>query len=339
LRVKAEQLPKVLEEGPAGIHLVSGDEPLLVNEAADAVRAAARAAGHADRRVVFVEKGFAWDELRQEAQSLSLFANRRLLEVRMPGGKPDKGATLLADLAARPVPDLSVLVITGRLDRKAAEAAWVKAIERHGVWVAVWPVAPDELPAWLSARARLAGARLDADAAELIAVRVEGNLLAAQQELEKLVLLAAGAPIGPALVLGAVGDSARYDVFQLSEAAAGGDAARALRILFSLRSEGTEPTLVLWALTRELRGLWQSAERDRLQSSGRSGWNLASVPAPRALSRRGRLPLAGLLEEAGRADRIIKGLASGDSWTALIALTASLAGALQPGGLSGRVAR
>jgi DNA polymerase-3 subunit delta len=339
LRVDVEQLPGALKRGLAGSYLVSGDEPLLVGEAADAVRAAARAAGYADRRVFFVDRNFSWDELRQETQSLSLFADRRLFELRMPSGKPEKGATPLAALAADPPPDILIMVITDKLDKKSADAAWVRAFEQRGVWVTARPVATAALPAWLCARAKLANAEIEADAAELIALRVEGNLLAAKQELDKLALLAEGAPISAALVLRAVSDSARYDVFQLAEAAGGGDAARALRILFGLKSEGVEPTLILWALGRELRGLWQASERNRLKSSGRSGWNLASTPSPRALARITRLPLGRLLVQASHTDRILKGLAPGDAWTAVTALTAALAGALQPGRLSGRVAR
>jgi len=178
------------------------------------------------------------------------------------------------------------------------------------------------------------------EAAQLIVDRVEGNLLAAQQELEKLALLANGAPVGVELVLRSVGDSARYDVFQLAEAAAAGDAPRALRVLLGLKSEGVEPTLILWALVRELRGMWQARDRERLRSNARgSGWNLAANPSPRALGRLKRLPLAPLLLQAGHADRVIKGLAPGDAWSVITGLTGAFAGALQAGPDSGRVSR
>jgi DNA polymerase-3 subunit delta len=321
------------------MYLVSGDEPLLVGEAADAIRAAARAAGFAERTVFFVDRAFSWDELRHASLSLSLFAERRLFELRMPGGKPDKGASLLAELAATPPPEVVCLVVTDKLDKKASDAPWVKAIEKHGVWVPVWPVETGALPAWLRARAKQLHVKLEPDAAQLIVDRVEGNLLAAKQELEKLSLLANGEPIGADLVLRSVGDSARYDVFQLAEAAAAGDAARALRVLLGLKSEGVEPTLILWALVRELRGLWQARERGRLGSNARgSGWHLAATPSPRALSRLKKLPLSRLLKEAGRTDRILKGLAMGDAWSALTGLTGGLAGALQATQESGRVA-
>ena len=338
LRVNLDQLPAALQRGLRGAYLVSGEEYLLVGEAVDAIRAAARAQGYADRRVFFVERGFAWEELQGEAQSLSLFAERRLFELRIPSGKPDKGAATLAALAANPPPDVITLVVTEKMDRKASDAPWVQAFAEHGVWVPVRSVEPGELPGWLAARARRAGAQLDEAAAQLIALRTEGNLLAAQQELDKLALLAGGARIDVALVERSVGDSARYDVMQLSAAAAEGDATRAIHVLMGLKSEGVEPTLILWALTREVRGLWQASERRRLRAGGGSGWNLASRPTDRALARIGSLPLAALLAQAGETDRIIKGIAPGDPWTALLGLTAGLAGVLQPRRVSGRVA-
>lgn len=339
MRLSADQLPAQLAKNPAGIYLVSGDEPLLVGEAADAIRAAARAAGYADRRVFFIDRSFAWDELRYASQSLSLFAERRLFELRMPNGKPDKGAQQLVELATQPPPDVACLVITDKLDKKASDAPWVRAIEKHGHWVPIRPVETAALPAWLRARAKLLHVDVEPAAAQLIVDRVEGNLLAAKQELEKLSLLANGAPINADLVLRSVGDSARYDVFQLAEAAAAGDAARALRVLLGLKSEGVEPALILWALVRELRGLWQARERNRLRSAARaSAWNLAAAPSERALSRLARLPLANLLVQASHTDRVIKGLARGDAWSALTGLTGGLAGALQATTESGRVA-
>jgi DNA polymerase-3 subunit delta len=339
MRLNSEQLPAALARGLGRAYLVSGDEPLLVGEAADAIRAAARAAGYADRKVFFIERGFAWDDLRHEAQALSLFAERRIFELRMPSGKPDKGAAQLAELAANPPPDVVCLVVTDKLDKKASDAPWVRAFEKHGVWVPIWPIEGGALPVWLRARARQLHLEIEPAAAQLIVERVEGNLLAAKQELEKLSLLADGGIIGTELVLRSVGDSARYDVFQLAAAAAEGDASRALRILLGLKSEGVEPVLILWALVRELRGLWQASERDRLRSAARgAGWNLAATPSPRALSRRKKMPLARLLMQASFTDRVIKGQAAGDSWTVLTGLTARMAGALQAGSDSGRVA-
>jgi DNA polymerase-3 subunit delta len=338
LRLNADQLPAALARGLSPIYLISGDEPLIVGEAADAVRAAARSRGFADRVIFSIERGFDWEELRRETHALSLFSERRLFELRMPSGKPDKGAALLTEIAARPPPDVVCLVVTDKLDRKTIDAPWVQAIERHGAWVPVWPVNRAALPGWLDGRARALGLTLEPGAAQLIVDRVEGNLLAAKQELDMLSLLANGAPIGTTLVMEAVGDSARYDVFQLAEAAAAGDAQRSLKVLVGLRGEGVEPTLILWALVRELRGLWQARERERLGSNfAQSGWNQAAKPSPRALQRAGKLPLARLLRQAGQTDRAIKGLAPGDPWSEITALTMGLAGALQATRDSGRV--
>ena len=339
MRLNAEQLKQALARGLAGTYLVSGDEPLLVGEAADAIRAAARTQGYADRTVLFIDRTFDWDELKQATQSLSLFAERRLFELRMPSGKPDKGAASLLDLASRPPPDVVCLVITGKLDRKASETPWVRAVEQHGVWVPIWPVETAALPGWLRARAASIKVEMEPDAAQLIVERVEGNLLAAKQELEKLALLAGSGRITAELVLRSVGDSARYDVFQLGTAAAAGDVERALRILLGLKSEGVEPTLILWALIRELRGLWQARERNRLRSMSRGGgWNQAATPSAEALARMGKMPLARLLRQAHHADRVVKGQAGGDAWTAITGLAAGMAGALQATADSGRVA-
>jgi DNA polymerase III subunit delta len=339
LRVSAEQLPATLARGLAAIYLISGDEPLLVDEAAAAIRAAARAAGHLDRRVFFIERGFSWEEIDYNVQALSLFAERRLFELRMPSGKPDKGTAFLERLAATAPPDVVSLIISGKLDRKAAETPWVRAVEQHGVWLPVWPVERGAMGAWLSARAKSLGMQLEPAAAQLIVERAEGNLLAANQELEKLRLAQPNEPISVGVVMRSVGDSARYDVFQLAQSAAAGDAARALHVLLGLKGEGVEPSLILWALVRELRGLWQARERERLRSNARgSGWNLAAPPSSQALSRVRTLPLARLLVQSSRVDRVIKGLAPGDAWTAITGLTCAFAGALQATPESGRVA-
>ncbi len=257
----------------------------------------------------------------------------------MPSGKPDKGAQQLAALASQPPPDVVCLIVTDKLDKKASDAPWVKAVEKHGVWVPIWPVETAALPGWLRARAKMLKVDIEPAAAQLIVDKVEGNLLAAKQELEKLSLLCNGEPISARLVLASVGDSARYDVFQLAEAAAAGDAERALRVLLGLKSEGIEPTLILWALVRELRGLWQARERERLRSNVRgSGWNLAATPSPRALARLKKIPLAGLLAQASYTDKVIKGLAQGRCLERAHRTHGGLAGALQANAESGRVA-
>jgi DNA polymerase-3 subunit delta len=339
MRMTLDQLPAALCRGLKSSYLVSGDEPLLVSEACDAIRASARADSYLDRQVFFVEKGFDWDALRNAAQSLSLFAERRLFELRMPTGKADRGADYLADIIDNPPPDTILLIVTGKLDRKTGDAPWARALQRRGACVEISPVGPEALPGWLRDRAKRSNLRLDPDAAQLIAARAEGNLLAAAQEIDKLAMLATDGRIDMQTVRDSVGQSARYDVFDLATAASRGQAARALQVLEGLKSEGIEPPLILWALSRELRGLWQARERERLRSNERgSAWNQASPPSPEAMARARQLPLAQLLREASNVDRIVKGQLRGDAWTALRALTAAFAGALHQSMLSGRVA-
>jgi DNA polymerase-3 subunit delta len=295
LKLSLENLSAQLERGVAGAYLVSGDEPLRVGEATDEIRARARADGFTEREVFFVERASSiWAEIEQSAQSLSLFAPRRLIEVRLPTGKAGvAGGAVLQRLIAAAGADLLLLIVTGRLDRDTQNAAWVRTLQDR-----VWPVEVARLPQWLRARARAANITLSEDAVAMLADRCEGNLLAAQQEIDKLALLAtSGATVGVAEVAASSADSARFDVFQLAEAVRGADCARALRILGGLQAEGGEPPLVLWALLRELHSL--------------------QLP---------RVPIARLVARAARADRMAKGMLSGDAWDELALLAVEMCG-------------
>ena len=214
--------------------------------------------------------------------------------------------------------------MTPRLEREAQSAEWVRAIETHGAWVQIWPVDPGRLIAWLRGRARQLGLNCDDAALELIAGRTEGNLLAAHQELGKLALLTGGSAVTAEVVLSSVADSARFDVFQLSEAVLTGSAGRALRVLAGLRGEGTEPTLVLWALTKALHDAWNTIG----SSGGGAGrlWGRQGAALEQARRRAPRMRFPDLTERAARADRIIKGRVPGNAWDELTLLTAALCG-------------
>jgi DNA polymerase-3 subunit delta len=333
MKIRADQLATHLAGKLLPAYLVSGDEPLLVAEAADAIRQRARTQGFAEREVFFAERGFDWNALRTAGQSLSLFATSRILEVKMPSGKAGvEGSRILAELIEDPPPDTLLVVIAGQLDRDALKAAWVGAMEEHGGAVQVWPVKIGELPRWIAARMALHGLTVDADAARLLAERVEGNLLAAHQEIEKLAMLHAGGAINEAAVADAVANNARYDIFQLSDAALDGDAARALRILAGLKSEGTEPPLVLWALAKDVRLLWQGERRARSGApvAAAPAWPRPSPALERARKRANRLPLDRLMRDCGRIDRMIKGHAAGDPWDALARMATTVAGVTTP---------
>ncbi|HEX7062384.1 MAG TPA: DNA polymerase III subunit delta [Woeseiaceae bacterium] len=254
MKIAAKALPASLKNTLLPCYLVTGDEPLLVQEAQDAVRAAARERGFGAREVHVAEGGFDWQALAAAAGSLSLFAERRLLELRLPTGKPGRdGSAAIVDLVARLDDDLLLLVAAPKLERGGQGARWVEAIAERGAIVTVYPVERAALPGWIAARMRRHGLAPDNDALALLAERVEGNLLAADQEIEKLRLLLGEGRVTAADVVRAVADSSRYDVFELTDAVLTGDAGRALRILAGLKAEGVEPPLVIWAMARELR--------------------------------------------------------------------------------------
>lgn len=329
MKVYPDKLARHLERGPlAPVWLIAGDEPLQVGEAADAVRAAARREGYASREVFFAERGFDWLSLRAAGESLSLFAEKRLIELRLPTGKPgDAGAKVLTEFAERPPEDTVLMVVSGRVDKKNK---WVGALEKAGVLVEVWPIEPAQLPRWIAERMARAGLAPDREAAQLLADRVEGNLLAAAQEIDKLALLVDGRADAEA-VREAVADSARFDIFQLADTALAGDAARALRMLEALRAEGVDAVLVSWAMAKEIRALAEMAfkvaggqDPDRVSASV---WPKKRQPVvARAL---GRFPVQAwerLLLEVALIDRQVKGMRRGDPWAGLERLVAAVAG-------------
>ncbi|MGH8297868.1 MAG: DNA polymerase III subunit delta [Steroidobacteraceae bacterium] len=325
MKLTPDSLGPHLEQQLLPAYLVSGDEPLLAGEAADAIRARARAAGFTERAVQFLERGSDWDDVRAAAGNLSLFGARRLLELRLPTGRPGAaGNNALVSLLERDDPDTLLLILAPRLDREAQAAQWVRAVESRGGWVQVWPVEATRLVGWLRGRCRRLRLDVSDEAMALLAERTEGNLLAAHQELEKLRLLAPAGTITPDTVLASVADSARFDVFRLSEAVLEGEAGRALRVLAGLRSEGTEQTLVLWALTKALRDLWGAvASPPGVRSRG---WQRQTAALDKAVRRAPRLSFAALTLRAARADRMIKGRLEGDAWDEMALLAADICG-------------
>jgi DNA polymerase-3 subunit delta len=322
LKLTLDSLRSHLSGEPQRAYLVSGDEALLVGEAADAIRARVKRAGF-EREVHFIERVADWEEVRASANNLSLFGSRKLIELRLPSGKPGVGgANAITALLQDPSPDNVFLMITGKLEREQSNSAWVKAFESAGAWLPVWPVEVARLPQWLRSRAAEMGIEIDDEALRFIVERTEGNLLAAHQELEKLEL-SAGKRIDLASARASTADSARFDVFQLGEAALGGDVPRALRILAGLRSEGVEATLALWALSREIHSAWGTTQ----QGSGAARtWQRPSAALENARRRASRLPFARLAARVSRADRMIKGQHRGDAWDEMALLIIEFAG-------------
>ena len=325
MKLNPDSLATHLEQRLLPVYLVSGDEPLLTGEAADAIRVKARALAFTEREAHFLERGSDWDDVRASAGNMSLFGSRRVVEIRLPSGKPGvAGNKALVALLERPDPDTVFLILTPRLDRDAQSADWVRAVEERGAWVQVWPIDVERLAGWLRGRCRRLKLEATDEALELLAERTEGNLLAANQELEKLTLLARDGRITADTILASVTDSARFDVFQLGEAVLAGDAQRALRMIAGLRGEGTEPTLVLWALTKAMRDLWSGMP-------GSTGpkprvWGKQSAALDKGLRRAARLPFAALVVRAGRADRMIKGRLAGNAWDEIALFAADICG-------------
>jgi DNA polymerase-3 subunit delta len=329
MRVYTDQLDRLLDAPFVPAWLVVGEEPLLFNEAADRIRAKARALGYADREIFDVDRRFDWNELAAAGRSLSLFASRRILELRMTTSGPGtEGGALLKGLVADPPPDTVLLMLLPqRPEGSMWTSAWATAFEQRGHVVQAWPVDIDRLPQWIAARAKRHGLELDREAATLLAARVEGNLLAAHQEIEKLALTHGAGPLDEDAVAEAVADSARFDIFKLGEAALAGDAARSLRILDGLHAEGTEPTLVLWLLCRELRTVVSERRNPGggYHGRGQQAQRRAAAVAS-AAKRLGGARLRALAHLAARADRAIKGRGEGRPWEELEALVAALSG-------------
>lgn len=340
MKISADRLAGHLANKLAPAYLISGDEPLLVDEAADSVRACARAAGFTDReRHVGAAQGFDWQTLAGNA-NLSLFASRKIVELRIPSGKPGTaGAKALTEFAAGLDADTCLLVITPKLDKRAASAAWVKALEQAGVFVQVWPVAVARLPGWIETRMRARGLTPVGDAVSVLVERVEGNLLAADQEIEKLLLQHGEGQIDGAAVARGVADSARFDVFALSDAALLGDTVRAVRVLDGLRAEGVAESLVVWALNRELQVL------SAMAAAGESGtsheavfgklrvWANRKTLLTRAYRRFGSArAIYELLDRALRCEALIKGQTgvektdADDKWRGLTGLVMGMCG-------------
>jgi len=321
LKIKANQLSSHLQKNLASCYLVTGDEHLLVDEALDAIRATARERGFTSRDLHVGTVGFDWAQLRDSSANMSLFAEKRIVELRLPTGKPGRvGGQAIADMVDRLDSDLMLMVSGPKLDRGAQSSKWVKTIESAGVNVQIWPIGLRELPGWIAERMRQADLQPDRGAVALIADRVEGNLLAAGQEIEKLRLILGAGKVTADDVGSAVANSSRFDVFKLVDAALTGDAKRALRILSGLRAEGVEPVIVVWALTRELRTLANltdtiAAGTDLARGMQKNGvWNNRQALVRGCIGRHQHGDFHRLLKAANKADQAAKGQLRADPW-------------------------
>ena len=339
MRIPFAQLAANLaSSGVAPVVMICGDEPFQMGEAATLVRQAARERGYTEREVLEVEGQFDWGQLAAAALSRSLFAGQKLIELRLASGKIGRdGGEAVRAYCARPRPEHRLLILAPNLDYQELKAKWVQTVEQTGILLQVQALTGQRLVDWISQRLRAQGLVPGPEVAAMLAERVEGNLLAAAQEVDKLALLQGPGPLTAEQLGRAIADSARFDLFAIPDAALAGDRARMYRIIQGLAAEGTAEPLVLWVLAREVRLLARAtfAAREGTRAldaflTAERIWQNRQGPL-RALLR--RLPATFpplLLGHCALADRQIKGLAPGDPWLTLTAIGDALAGGPPP---------
>lgn len=336
MRVRPHELASHIErKGIAPIYLISGDEPLQMNETADAVRSAARAQGFSGRDILDAGSRFDWNELTAEANSLSLFAEKRIIDLRIPSGKPGReGGKALTEYAARPPEDTLLLITLPKLDKSQVSSKWLKSLESRGVFVQIWPIEGSRLYPWIEQRMRQVGLTPGPEVVTMLGERIEGNLLAAAQEIDKLLLLHGSGVITLEHLQESVADSARYDVYGLVDAALEGSLGRVVRMLNGLKAEGTPAPVVLWALTREIRMLCSLAQQvgqgrspHQVVAAAREVWDKRKPLVSKGLQRLTLGQWRHLLQLCGLADRAIKGQDKQDEWLLLQRICSGMAGA------------
>lgn len=331
MQLRADALDAHLSKPLAALYVVTSDEHLLAMEAADKIRKAARAQGFSEREVLTVDRSFKWGELLAANQSQSLFGDKKLIELRIPTGKPGKdGGQALQTYAGSLSPDNLTLISLPKLDWATQKAAWVNTLQQAAVFIDIPLIERTQLPAWIGARLAAQGHNADKQCVEFIADRVEGNLLAAHQEIQKLALLYPSGKLSFEQIHDAVLNVARYDVFKLNEAMLAGDVARLARMIEGLQGEGEALPLVLWAMAEEVRtllklkaGMSQGRQLGMLLKEYRI-WGPRERLMEPALRRLKLSTLESALQQAAQIDKMIKGLRAkafaGDAWDGLLQL-------------------
>ena len=336
MQLRPEALEGHLAKGLAPLYVITSDEHLLALEAADRIRRSARAQGYTERDVLTVERNFKWGELLAASQAMSLFGDKKLIELRIPGGKPGKdGSAALQSYAKDLSPDNLTLITLPKLDWQTAKSSWVTALQQAAVYIEIPNVERAQLPGWIGMRLSAQGQGAERQSLDFIADRVEGNLLAAHQEIQKLGLLYEPGKLSFEQVHDAVLNVARYDVFKLSEAMLTGDPARLARMLEGLKGEGEALPLVLWAVSEEIRtllklktGMSQGRPLGALLKEYRI-WGPRERMMEPALRRVSLGTLEAALQDAAQVDRMVKGLRAkqfaGDAWDAMLQLALKVA--------------
>ena len=335
MRLNTSQIPAALQRGLAPLYLVAGEEPLLLQESLDAIRATARTSGYSEREVIDADKGFDWQRLVDACNAMSLFASLRIVELRLNAAPDTAGAQVLTQLAKAPPRDVLLLVIAGKIEWRSRNGGWFAALDGAGVSIYAEAMKPAELSGWIAARLRGAGLDADPEALQLLGERIEGNLLAAQQEIDKLALLhAKGSRLGLAAIEESVADSAHFEVFGWINRIMAGDARGAVRGLNSLRGEGIEVMPILGSLAFALRELAKAAAnyaRSRNAAAAVEGLRIqkpSQASYARAVERASVNQVLGWLRKCAQIDRLAK--SSGGqpvAWEELLTLVLAASGA------------
>ncbi len=326
MRLKPEQVNAALKQ-LAPVYFVTGDEPLQQGEVADAIRLAAKKSGYSTREVLSVETGFEWGDLALAADSMSLFADKKIIDLRLPSGKPGiEGAKALIDYCQRLPEDNLLLITAPKVTGATLKTKWCQAIDQSGVIVQVWPPDGTTLIQWLQRRAQKRGLLVAEDGVKVLASRIEGNLLAASQEIEKLYILYGSDSISKQAVEQAVADSSRFDVFKLSDCMLSGRMGRAVKILNGLKAEGIALPVIVWALSKEIRmliniktAISQGQNKEQVLKNNRL-WDKRKQLVSNAIARIDTQVLQQALLLCSKADRQIKGREQGDCWETLLSL-------------------
>lgn len=326
MQLKPEHLAAALKKGLSPVYFLSGDEPLQLGEVADAVRAAARKAGYDTREVLSVDSAFSWNELSEAAGSLSIFADKKIIDLRLSTGTPGlDGAKVLIAYCERPPEDTLLLITAAKVTSASLKTRWFQALDKAGCVIQVWPLEAQDLLRWLQQRMQARGLQAEPEGLKILASRIEGNLLAAAQEIEKLYVLYGVGHLSQQQIFDVVADSSRFDVFKLVDSVLAAKVGRILKILSGLKAEGVAAPVVLWALTREARVLIKikralaSGQNRAVVFKNNQIWDKRQQLVSDALKRLSELDLNKILTLSAKADRQIKGREQGEPWETLLA--------------------
>jgi DNA polymerase-3 subunit delta len=327
MRLKPDQLAVSLQKGLSPIYFISGDEPLQLGEVADAIRVQAKSAGYASREILVVDTAFSWQELTESAGSLSIFSDKKIIDLRLSTGTPGtEGAKALITYCERLPEDTLLLITAAKIAGASLKSRWFQALDQSGCVIQVWPLDGPDLLRWLQQRMQKRGLQAEPAGIKLLASRIEGNLLAAAQEIEKLYVLYGEGQLSQQQIFEVVADSSRFDVFKLMDAVLSGRVARILKIISGLQAEGVAAPVVLWALTREVRVLIKlnyalsSGQNRALVLKNNQIWDKRQQLVSDALNRLAEKDLNNILTLSAKADRQIKGRQQGDAWETLLAI-------------------